>query len=86
MIDEEEAYSYDDELDENENNKNINKSLNHSYIINMRKNNLLTYHNDNIQDNHEYKFFDYLNEKSKNNKYNETLPISYRENHNLIKI
>ena len=86
MIDEEEAYSYDDELDENNNDKFLNKSLNHSYIINNRKNNLLTYHNGNIQDNHEYKFFDYLNEKSKNNKYNETLPITYRENHNLFKI
>ena len=56
--------------------------MNNSYIIRRKNiNNLLTYHNDNIQDNHEYKFFDYLNEKSKNNKYNETLPITYRENH-----
>ena len=74
IINEGEAYSFDDELDENDNDKYINKTLNHSYIMNNRK-----------KYEHEYKFFDYLNEKSKN-KYNETLPITYRENHNLIKI
>ena len=82
LIDEEEINSDDDELEENVNDTYFNKNLNNSYIIRRKNiNNLLTYHNDNIQDNHEYKFFDYLNEKSKNNKYNETLPITYRENH-----
>ena len=88
MIDEEgEAYSYDNEFVENDNDKYLNKTLSNSYIINTRKNYLFTYHNDNIQDNHEYKFFDYLNEKSKNNRYNETVPITSRDNCNsLIKI
>ena len=69
-----------DEFTENDN-FDLNRTLNDSHVINIGNknlNNLLTYHNENSLNNHEYKFFDYLNIKCKNNKYNESLPMTQR--------
>ena len=77
MMDDEEINV--DEFDEN-NNYNFSNTLNNSSnnIGSQIFNNILTYHNENTQNHYEYKFFDYINEKCKKNKYNETLPVTKR--------
>ena len=80
----------DNSLDEFKENDNFdfNRSLNNSHIINIGNNNftnLLTYNNENSLNNHEYKFFDYLNIKCKNNKYNESLPMTHRSDLNSFR-
>ena len=66
----------------NENDKFFyNQTLNNSHAIEIRRqkfNNMFNYHNENTQKNYQYKFMDYINEKCKNNKYNETLPLTFR--------
>ena len=73
----------DENLDEFKDDSDLifNKTLNYSNAISVKYqkfNNIFTYHNENMFDVNEYKFFDYLNEKCKNNKYNETFPASDR--------
>ena len=83
MIDEEDDINLD-EINENED-LNFNKTLNKSNTIKSgikNYSNLNTFHNINSGKKHEYKFFDYINEKYKNKKYNETLPITHRTNKN----
>ena len=79
MIDEEDNNI--EEFDENDS-FNFNNTLNKSHnLTSRRKNfgNLFTYYNDTLINTQEYKFFDYLNEKCKNNKYNETVLLSQRD-------
>ena len=67
-------------IDENINSENIN-DLNNSHILGIKSfnyKNMYTYHCENIANNDEYKFFDYINEKCRNNNYNETLPLTNR--------
>ena len=78
MFDEE-----DINLDEfnDENDFNFNRSFKNTHPIKIRSqrfNHLFTYHNEDSLNNQEYKFFDYLNEKCKNNNYNETCPLTHR--------
>jgi len=85
MIDEEDMNS--DELSEDIN-IGFNNTLNNSYMTNIRKQNFsnsLTYRNENSENNNQYKFFDYLNEKCKRNKYNETLPMTHRDDKRFFK-
>ena len=64
----------DEDIDIND--KNIDKkSINKTLIIN---NNLFN-NNCNTLNQSNYKFIDYLNEKSKNNQFNETMPVTTRE-------
>ena len=79
MIDEEDVNS--DDLSEDIN-IGFNNSLNNSYMTNIRKQNFsnsLIYRNESSENNQQYKFFSYLNEKCKRNKYNETLPMTHRD-------
>ena len=79
MIDEEDINS--NELNEEINTGFIN-TLNNSHMINISQQNFtdcLTYRNESSHIIHQYKFFDYLNEKCKRNKYNQTLPMTQRD-------
>ena len=63
-------------IDEDIDDKNIGKnSVNKTLIIN----NNLPNNNCNTLNQGNYKFIDYLNEKSKNNHFNETMPATSRE-------
>ena len=78
MIDEDKINA--DEIEENKD-LNFNKTLNKYKTLNCGKydySNLNTFHKDNSSNIQEYKFFGYINEKFKNKKYNETLPLTHR--------